>query len=313
MAASGGKPRGAWRTAAPSPRVWRGGSGTSRSLCAASDVFITALVVFRPVSQSRTIASSDFLGRIGKSLRVHAQRVLRQNGIRTRHYAIDTEQRTLFRNSELAAKAVHDALGRAGTSFDQVDYLAAATAQGDLLVPCFLSMVHGEAGRPSAQRCSTRLRSGATALSGAPSGQGGRSGARWCARASRRSRRSRRAATRRRARAVEDGTLPFTGLVPRWMLSDGARGGAAARASAEGQRPIAQGRVDSGRRTRTRTTSACTRACNRPATARAGLGRRAELRGGGGGRRDRPEQDILVLDRWCSSGWPCSGRSARPR
>ena len=71
----------------------------------------------------------------GRPARAKA-RVLAQNGIATRHYALDRQQRTLFRNSEMAANAVRDLLARVALDGD-VDFLAAATTQGDLCVPGF--------------------------------------------------------------------------------------------------------------------------------------------------------------------------------
>jgi len=54
----------------------------------------------------------DYLGRIhGKRSRARA-RILKQNGIEQRHYAIDKEQRSLYSNSELAALAAKDAMLR---------------------------------------------------------------------------------------------------------------------------------------------------------------------------------------------------------
>ena len=47
----------------------------------------------------------DYLGLIhGRPARAKG-RVLAQNGIKTRHYALDKQQRTLYRNSEMAANA----------------------------------------------------------------------------------------------------------------------------------------------------------------------------------------------------------------
>src|SRR5687767_5346359 len=90
----------------------------------------------------------DRLGRIhGRDSRWRA-RVLKRNGITSRHYAIDGQQRSLYRNSEMAAHAVRAAVEAAGLRIEDVDFLAAATTQGDLLVPGFASMVHGELGTP---------------------------------------------------------------------------------------------------------------------------------------------------------------------
>src|SRR5260370_12343021 len=73
------------------------------------------------------------------------QRVLAANGIRTRHYAVDVNGAPSMLNEELATRAVRSALDDRGIEPSTVRMLAAATTQGDLLVPGFASMVHGTA------------------------------------------------------------------------------------------------------------------------------------------------------------------------
>lgn len=68
------------------------------------------------------------------------------NGIRTRHYAMDTEGRTTALNEELAAHALRAALADRGLDPEDLGMLACVTTQGDLLVPGFASMVHGRLG-----------------------------------------------------------------------------------------------------------------------------------------------------------------------
>jgi hypothetical protein len=69
-------------------------------------------------------------------------RVLAANEIRTRHYA---EPGML--NEELAARAVERALQDRGLPAEQIGMLATGTAQGDLRVPGFASMVRAAVGR----------------------------------------------------------------------------------------------------------------------------------------------------------------------
>jgi 3-oxoacyl-[acyl-carrier-protein] synthase-3 len=109
-----------------------------------SDVFITALGKFLPGAPVGNEEMEEILGRIhGRPSRAKA-RVLAQNGIRTRHYAIDKQGRTLYRASEMAARAVADLISRSDVAKKDIDFLAAATAQGDLCVPGFASLVHAE-------------------------------------------------------------------------------------------------------------------------------------------------------------------------
>ena len=91
-----------------------------------SDVFITALGKFFPGPPIPNDQMEDFLGLIyGRPARAKG-RVLAQNGIQTRHYALDRQQPTLYRNSEMAANAVRDLLERVALD-GAVDFLGAAT------------------------------------------------------------------------------------------------------------------------------------------------------------------------------------------
>lgn len=109
-----------------------------------STAFITSMGSFLPGEPVDNDSMEDYLGRIGgKPSRVR-QRILKQNGIQTRHYAIDREQKTLYSNSQMAALAVRDALARGCVDPSEIDYLAAATAQGDFPLPGFASTVHAE-------------------------------------------------------------------------------------------------------------------------------------------------------------------------
>jgi 3-oxoacyl-[acyl-carrier-protein] synthase-3 len=77
------------------------------------------------------------------ALRRHA---LAANGIRTRHYAVDSKSSTTMLNEELAAYAARRALADRGLPVSAVRMLATGTTQGDVLVPGFASMVHGRLG-----------------------------------------------------------------------------------------------------------------------------------------------------------------------
>ena len=74
------------------------------------------------------------------------RRALAANGIKTRHYAVDTGGQTVMLNEELAAEAARRALADRGLEPRRVSMLATGTTQGDLLVPGFASMVHGRLG-----------------------------------------------------------------------------------------------------------------------------------------------------------------------
>ena len=78
----------------------------------ARDVFITSLGKFLPGEPISNDQMEEYLGKVrGRPSRARS-RVLSQNGITQRYYAIDKEQRSLFRNWELAVNAIKDALAR---------------------------------------------------------------------------------------------------------------------------------------------------------------------------------------------------------
>lgn len=187
------------------------------------DVYVTALGKFLPGPPISNDEMEEYLGLInGKPSRAKA-RVLKQNGIRTRHYAIDKNQRTLFRNSEMAARAIQDALPRASLLPRDIDFLAAATTQGDLPVPGFASMVHGELKNPTCEVATLHgvCASGMMALKSAFLHV--KSGEKRVAVSCASELPSRLFKASRFTRQLdEQDNLPFDTEFLRWMLSDGA-------------------------------------------------------------------------------------------
>lgn len=106
-------------------------------------VYITAIGKFLPNSPISNNEMENYLGMIGgKPSRLRA-RILKQNGIQSRHYAIDREGNINYWNCDLAALAGQDAISRSELTLTEVELLAAATSQSDLLTPGFASLVHG--------------------------------------------------------------------------------------------------------------------------------------------------------------------------
>ncbi|KRF10684.1 StlD/DarB family beta-ketosynthase [Paenibacillus sp. Soil787] len=114
-----------------------------------NSVYITSIGKFLPGTPIDNEEMEEYLGRIGGKSSKSMRRILDQNKIRYRHYAIDKDQKSLYSNAEMATNAIRDALERNHDDlFNQVDFLAVGTTQGDLLVPGFASMVHAETGLP---------------------------------------------------------------------------------------------------------------------------------------------------------------------
>src|SRR5215475_4699260 len=82
--------------------------------------YITSLGKFLPGQPIDNDSMERFLGKIdGKASRVR-QKVLKQNGIHTRHYAIDQNQNSMFSNAEMAARAVLEAIDRSGLNVSDI-------------------------------------------------------------------------------------------------------------------------------------------------------------------------------------------------
>ena len=186
--------------------------------------YITSMGKFLPGEPVGNEAMEEYLGKIGgKASRVRA-RILKQNGILTRHYAIDREQKTLFSNAEMAARAAHDAIVQGALDLGDIDFLAAATSQADFPLPGFASMVHAELGAPPCEIATLHgvCASGVMALKSAMLQilSGGKNTAVACASefASRLFKSTRFDAQEK----VRCGNLSFDSEFLRWMLSDGA-------------------------------------------------------------------------------------------
>ncbi|HEY2661433.1 MAG TPA: 3-oxoacyl-[acyl-carrier-protein] synthase III C-terminal domain-containing protein [Caulobacteraceae bacterium] len=113
--------------------------------CARS-VYVTGSGAFLPGEPVASDRMEDFIGHVAGLPSVLGRRALRWNGIARRHYALDTDGRWRHSNASMCANAVRQALEAAGLGLGDLDCLAAATTQGDLLVPGHASAVHGELG-----------------------------------------------------------------------------------------------------------------------------------------------------------------------
>jgi 3-oxoacyl-[acyl-carrier-protein] synthase-3 len=73
-------------------------------------------------------------------------RVLRDNGIRTRHYGIDTDGQSLHTSAGMAAAAIRDCLDRSNASLGDVSLLCTGSSGADAGLPGFANMLQGELG-----------------------------------------------------------------------------------------------------------------------------------------------------------------------
>src|SRR5688572_463842 len=100
------------------------------------DAFLTATGAFLPGPPVTSDDIERVLGQLGDEPSRLRGRILRNNGIQARHYAIDRESgRPTHTSAQLAAEAVRVAIGRRGVPLADVDLLASATSVPEHSVP----------------------------------------------------------------------------------------------------------------------------------------------------------------------------------
>ena len=122
---------------------------------APSSAYITSMGAFLPGEPVGNDEMEAFLGRVHEKPSRLRARILKSNGIVSRHYAIDQQQQTTHLNSELAAHAVLNCLSRSPIDLGDVDMLAIASTQGDLPLPGIASIVQTALNLPPCEILST--------------------------------------------------------------------------------------------------------------------------------------------------------------
>jgi len=187
-------------------------------------VYITSAGKFLPNEPVDNDHVEERLGKIhGKSSRIR-ERILKNNGIRTRYYALDEQGRVTHSTSEMAARAIRDALAKSSRNLSDVDLICAATTIPDLIAPGFAAMVHGHLPEVGPVEILSSVSVCCAGMSGLSSAYAQVAlGRRRCAV----SVGSERASTLFRASRYEDFVaeeerLSFDAEFLRWMISDGA-------------------------------------------------------------------------------------------
>lgn len=184
-------------------------------------VYITAAAAFLPGEPVSNEQMEDFLGKVGGKAGSAKKRILRQNGIRSRHYALNKNGQSLMSNARMAAEAIKASLERSSLRTNSVQLLCAGTTQADLPVPGFASQVHAELSIPACELASFQsvCASGVMALKSAfmQIGAGDKDNAIVCA-----SEFSSRLFKASRFERQGVSSLDFDTEFLRWMLSDGA-------------------------------------------------------------------------------------------
>ena len=112
------------------------------------NAYITSTGAFLPGPPVDNDQIEDILGRVdGRRSRLKT-RILKSNGILTRHYAIDAGHRTTHSNADMAVRAAQACMAGSPVPVRSIGMLSCATTQGDLVLPGFGSMVQAGMGIP---------------------------------------------------------------------------------------------------------------------------------------------------------------------
>ena len=122
-----------------------------------------ALGCFLPGEPVGNREIEDHIGRVGGAPCKYKSLILRQNRIKTRHYALDKDGASRpTATARWRRTALKDAIARSEISVKDISYLATSTTIGDLMVPGLASHVHALIGirrsRSRASRACARAR-----------------------------------------------------------------------------------------------------------------------------------------------------------
>lgn len=116
--------------------------GKTPTLLMLKEVFITKLSKFLPNEPIENDQVEHYLGMIDNTPSRARRIVLRNNGIKTRHYSLNKEGKISHNNAELVYEAIKG-LEEDNFSIDEIDLLACGTSLIDQMLPSHAAMVHG--------------------------------------------------------------------------------------------------------------------------------------------------------------------------
>ncbi|GLU56757.1 hypothetical protein Dfri01_62180 [Dyadobacter frigoris] len=108
-----------------------------------SEAYITRISIFLPNEAVPNDEMEQYLGYINGKPSKSKAIVLRNNGIKSRYYALTKEGTATHTNAEMAALAIKDLFANAPEELSEIDLLSCATSSPDQLMPSHGVMVHG--------------------------------------------------------------------------------------------------------------------------------------------------------------------------
>src|ERR1700748_2307542 len=106
-------------------------------------VYITHTSMYLPNNPVPIDEMEDYLGYINGKPSKSKKIVLRNNGIKTRYYALDKNQKATHTNAQMTALAVKALFEKDPEEIKTVDLLSCGTSSPDQMMPSHACMVHG--------------------------------------------------------------------------------------------------------------------------------------------------------------------------
>jgi len=194
------------------------------------DVYIIQTASFLPNEKISNDEMEEYLGLINQNASRSKAIVLRSNGIESRYYAIDKNQKPTHSNASMAALSIQKLFENSNIREQDIDLLSCGTSSPDQFLPSHASMVHGflpdtkalEINSPSGACCSG-MQAFKYAFLSLKTGSISKAICSGSERASRLICSEQFEAEAKKIEALEqNGYLAFEKDFLRWMLSDGA-------------------------------------------------------------------------------------------
>lgn len=122
-------------------------AGRRAMVLAFGSAYLTATGAFFPGEAIDNAGMDAFIAPFDERCERIKQSILSENGIRSRHYAIDEQGRPRWSAAQMASEAVRACLAASGgVALEDIEVLCTGSTGGDLAVPGFANMVQGELG-----------------------------------------------------------------------------------------------------------------------------------------------------------------------
>ena len=109
-----------------------------------SRVYLNSVGSFLPGPGISNEEMDAYVGSVNSQSSRIKRRILGENGIVNRHYGINKEGQTMFSSTDMAIKAVDDALSKLGKNINDIPFLSSATVGADLAAPGFANLIQGQ-------------------------------------------------------------------------------------------------------------------------------------------------------------------------